>query len=86
MLACSPAAVKIKRADNGGSMMKTIQMTFAAAFVAATFLAGSASISPAQAQATCRNKCNTEEQACLKRTGNKSQCGSRAQTCAAKCK
>lgn len=42
--------------------------------------------SQAFAQATCRNKCNTEEQACLKRTGNKSQCGSRAQSCAAKCK
>jgi hypothetical protein len=41
---------------------------------------------PASAQATCRQKCTTEEQACLKRTGNKSQCGSRAQHCLAKCK
>jgi hypothetical protein len=42
--------------------------------------------SDAAAQATCRNKCNSEEQACLKRTSNKSQCGSRAQACAAKCR
>ncbi|MGE0340584.1 MAG: hypothetical protein AB7O79_11995 [Xanthobacteraceae bacterium] len=42
--------------------------------------------SEAVAQASCRNKCNTEEQSCLKRTGNKSQCGSRAQQCLAKCK
>ena len=31
------------------------------------------------AQATCRNKCNSEEQSCLSRTNNKSQCGSKAQ-------
>ena len=41
--------------------------------------------SDAAAQA-CRQKCNDEEVACLKRTGNKSQCGERAKTCAAKCK
>ncbi len=41
--------------------------------------------SDAAAQA-CRQKCNDEELACLKRTGNKSQCGDRAKTCAAKCK
>ncbi len=41
---------------------------------------------PAAAQATCRNKCNDEEQACLSRTGNKGQCGNRAKECAAKCK
>jgi hypothetical protein len=41
--------------------------------------------SDAAAQA-CRQKCNDEEVACLKRTGNKSQCGDRAKTCAAKCK
>jgi hypothetical protein len=40
----------------------------------------------AQAQASCRQKCNSEEQACLGRTGNKSQCGTRAQSCAARCK
>ncbi len=40
----------------------------------------------AAAQATCRNKCNTEEQACLKRTGNKGQCGDRARQCLSKCK
>ena len=38
------------------------------------------------AQATCRQKCMDDENACLKRTNNKSQCGSRAQTCASKCK
>jgi len=38
------------------------------------------------AQATCRNKCNSEEQSCLSRTNNKSQCGSKAQQCMAKCK
>jgi len=42
-------------------------------------------VSEASAQA-CRQKCNEEEVACLKRTGNKSQCGDRAKTCAAKCK
>jgi len=42
--------------------------------------------SDAAAQATCRQKCMDDENACLKRTNNKSQCGSRAQTCASKCK
>jgi hypothetical protein len=36
--------------------------------------------------ATCRSKCNDEEQACLKRTGNKGQCGNTANQCMAKCK
>jgi hypothetical protein len=40
----------------------------------------------ASAQATCRTKCNEEEQACLKRTGNKGQCGDRAKQCTDKCK
>ena len=38
------------------------------------------------AQATCRQKCMDDENACLKRTGNKGQCGDRAKTCHAKCK
>jgi len=38
------------------------------------------------AQATCRNKCNDEEQDCLKRTGNKGQCGTKAKDCLGKCK
>jgi hypothetical protein len=42
--------------------------------------------SDASAQATCRQKCTDQEQACLKRTGNKSQCGRTAQACLAKCK
>ena len=41
--------------------------------------------SDAVAQA-CRQKCNDEEVACLKRTGNKGQCGDKAKACAAKCK
>ncbi len=43
-------------------------------------------VSGVSAQAVCRQKCNDEEVACLKRTNNKSQCGDRAKTCAAKCK
>jgi hypothetical protein len=42
-------------------------------------------VSEASAQA-CRQKCNDEELACLKRTGNKGQCGDRAKMCASKCK
>jgi hypothetical protein len=38
------------------------------------------------AQATCRQKCMDDENACLKRTSNKGQCGDRAKLCAAKCK
>ena len=40
----------------------------------------------ASAQATCRQKCTDEENACLKRTNNKSQCGDKAKTCSGKCK
>ncbi|MCW5748990.1 MAG: hypothetical protein KIT36_22560 [Alphaproteobacteria bacterium] len=43
-------------------------------------------VSDANAQATCRAKCTDEEQACLKRTGNKGQCGDKATQCLAKCK
>jgi len=41
---------------------------------------------PAAAQAVCRQKCTAAEEACLKRTFNKSQCGGKAQACLAKCK
>jgi hypothetical protein len=41
---------------------------------------------PVAAQATCRQKCMDDENACLKRTGNKGQCGDRAKTCHARCK
>jgi len=44
------------------------------------------SASNVSAQATCRQKCNDAEQACLRRTNNKSQCGNRAKTCLGKCK
>lgn len=43
-------------------------------------------VTPAAAQATCRQKCMDDENACLQRTGNKGQCGDRAKTCSAKCK
>jgi hypothetical protein len=43
-------------------------------------------VTDAMAQATCRNKCNDQEQACLKRTNNKSQYGNKAKACLAKCK
>jgi hypothetical protein len=43
-------------------------------------------VSPAAAQATCRLKCVETEQACLKRTGNKGQCGEKAETCLAACR
>ncbi len=67
--------------------MRLIPYAIAAAIFSLT-LAGAVSVAPgdAFAQATCRNKCNNQEQACLKRTNNKGQCGSRAQACAAKCK
>ena len=48
--------------------------------------AATIAVPDACAQATCRSKCTDDEQACLQRTGNKGQCGSRAQDCLAKCK
>jgi hypothetical protein len=67
--------------------MRVLKMTTLAAFLALGFAGASGTfVSEANAQATCRNKCNDEEQACLKRTNNKSQCGGKAQTCASKCK
>ena len=64
-----------------------IKKLFALALFAAVASTGFVvTADPAAAQATCRDKCNDEEQACLKRTGNKGQCGNTAQSCAAKCK
>ena len=40
----------------------------------------------AQAQATCRAECTSQENSCLQRTGNKGQCGGKAQSCLAKCR
>ncbi len=54
--------------------------------VAAIAAASLATVSDGAAQATCRQKCTDTEQACLKRTNNKSQCGAAAQACMAKCK
>ena len=64
--------------------MRTILAGLAAAATIA--VASVASVSDVSAQATCRQKCTDAEQACLKRTGNKSQCGGTAQACLAKCK
>lgn len=41
---------------------------------------------PASAQATCRQACMNDENACLQRTNNKGQCGGKAQSCSAKCR
>ena len=56
-----------------------------ALFIACTALPTIA-VTDVAAQATCRQKCMDEENACLKRTSNKGQCGDRAKTCATKCK
>jgi hypothetical protein len=60
------------------------------AIAIATCMLGAAlpnlAVSEAFAQATCRQKCMDAENACLKRTNNKGQCGDRAKTCNAKCK
>ena len=40
----------------------------------------------AQAADTCTSKCADEEQACIKRTNNKGQCGTKANQCTEKCK
>lgn len=69
--------------------MQTIFVrTILALLLAAALAPSMMVVSPtdANAQATCRQKCMDEENACLKRTGNKSQCGDRAKACAAKCK
>lgn len=64
--------------------MRTI---FAGLVIVTTIaLASLAAVSDGAAQATCRQKCTESEQACLKRTNNKSQCGGVAQACLAKCK
>lgn len=67
--------------------MRMIPLAIAAAIFSMTAV-GAIAIggNEAFAQATCRNKCNNQEQACLKRTNNKGQCGRKAQACAAKCK
>jgi len=64
--------------------MRTVLTGFVVA--AAIAVVSIADISGVSAQATCRQKCTDAEQACLKRTNNKSQCGSTAQACLAKCK
>ncbi|MFO1087261.1 MAG: hypothetical protein U1E21_22120 [Reyranellaceae bacterium] len=63
-------------------------MILALPLIAVLAVAGATTIAvpEACAQATCRSKCTDDEQACLQRTGNKGQCGGRAQDCLAKCK
>ena len=64
-------------------MRKILAGLAAAAVIAVVSVA---SVSDVSAQATCRQKCTDAEQACLKRTNNKSQCGRTAQACLAKCR
>lgn len=67
--------------------MRLVPLACATAIFAFTAVATAPVIvTEASAQATCRNKCNDKEQACLKRTNNKGQCGRKAKACAAKCK
>jgi hypothetical protein len=63
---------------------KPMRLVLAVLLSLAVLLA--AGFSEAQAQATCRQKCMDEENACLKRTNNKGQCGDKAKTCSSKCK
>lgn len=67
-------------------MRRSASVLFAVLFASVVTAPFTLLTTPAAAQATCRNKCNEDEQACLKRTNNKSQCGNRAKECAAKCK
>lgn len=64
-----------------------MRMIFALLIAASlTPIAAVTGATDAAAQATCRQKCMDEETACLKRTGNKGQCGDKAKTCQSKCK
>jgi len=65
--------------------MRTIILRILLMAIAAATIQPLATIEAA-AQATCRQKCTDEEQACLRRTGNKGQCGERAKVCVAACK
>jgi hypothetical protein len=64
--------------------MRMVFVLLIATMLAPMMLTSSAT--EASAQATCRQKCMDEENACLKRTGNKGQCGDKAKACAARCK
>ena len=55
-------------------------------FMLLTAFATLAPGAPANAQATCRAACTSDENACLQRTNNKGQCGGKAQSCVAKCR
>ena len=55
-------------------------------FLLASGLTVVAAPGAAVAQASCRAECTSDENACLQRTGNKGQCGGKAQSCLAKCR
>lgn len=61
-------------------MNSLLRMVLAAAVMATTLTI------PTVHAASCTAKCADEEDACLKRTNNKSQCGSKAKQCTDKCK
>lgn len=61
-------------------MNSLLRIVLAAAVMATTLTL------PTVQAASCTAKCADEEDACLKRTNNKSQCGSKAKQCTDKCK
>lgn len=70
----------------GGTIMRGSILALPLIGLLAVLGVSAISMADANAQATCRAKCTEEEQACLQRTGNKGQCGDRANQCLAKCK
>jgi hypothetical protein len=66
--------------------MGTVILRIIIAAIVAVCISPLAAVSEVAAQATCRQKCIDEEQACLRRTSNKGQCGERAKICVANCK
>jgi hypothetical protein len=66
--------------------MRIVILRIAIAAIVVVCISPFATVSEVAAQATCRQKCTDEEQACLRRTGNKGQCGERAKICIASCK
>jgi hypothetical protein len=67
-------------------MTKVTRSLLCVAVVAGVLALPTIGVGSASAQATCRAKCTSEEQACLKRTNNKGQCGRVASACMSKCK
>ena len=67
-------------------VIPTVKMRLLLVAITAACVIPIATVSEVSAQATCRQKCVDEEQACLRRTSNKGQCGERAKICDASCK